>query len=91
MGSGPATITAPVGGSWARFCSWVSPYLSLPISIEWQGNIGSNPAAAPASVPTVSTPMPMTGDSSATQRAASTDSPGVCGPDSSALVISFWE
>src|SRR5699024_1488723 len=91
IGNGPAITTAPVGGSRRRFCSWVSPYLSLPISSAWQGNIGSNPAAAPASVPTVSTPIPTTGDSSATQRAHSADRPGECGPASSALVISCCE
>ena len=58
MGSGPAISTAPVGGSAARFCSCVSPYLPAPSSAEWQGNGGSKECAAPASVPTVSTPMP---------------------------------
>ncbi len=39
----------------------------------------------PASVPTVSTPSPITGASSASQRAHSGKMPGVCGPVSSAL------
>ena len=43
----------------ARFCSWVRPYLPLPIRNEWHGNGGSNEWAAPASVPTVSTPTPI--------------------------------
>ena len=30
IGSGPAITTAPVAGSRARFCSWVSPYLPAP-------------------------------------------------------------
>src|SRR5690606_34990347 len=60
IGSGAAMTTAPVGGSFARFCSCVSPYLSLPSSRAWQGNGGSNECATPASVPTVSTPIPMT-------------------------------
>ncbi len=30
IGSGPASTTAPVAGSRARFCSWVSPYLPAP-------------------------------------------------------------
>ena len=85
IGSGAAITTAPVGGSSARFCSWVRPYLPAPSRNEWHGNGGSNECAAPASVPTVSTPTPMTGASSASQRAHSTETPGVCGPVSSAL------
>ena len=42
IGSGPATTTAPVAGSRARFCSWVRPYLPAPSSAEWHGNGGSN-------------------------------------------------
>ncbi len=34
IGSGPATTTQPVAGSTARFCNWVSPYLSLPMRYE---------------------------------------------------------
>ena len=34
MGSGPAMMTAPVGGNWARCCSWVKPYLPLPSRYE---------------------------------------------------------
>src|SRR6185437_14879882 len=59
IGSGPASTTAPRGGSRARFCSWVSPYLPAPSSDAWQGNGGSKECAAPASVPTVSTPSPI--------------------------------
>ena len=69
---------APVGGSSARFCSWVSPYLPAPCMYVWDGKIGSNPAAAPASVPTVSTPRPTTGDSSCQPpRAVNRDARGV--------------
>ena len=85
IGSGPAITTAPVAGSRARFCSWVSPYLPAPSRNEWHGNGGSKECAAPASVPTVSTPTPSTGDSSASQRAHSTEIPGVCGPVSFAF------
>ncbi len=80
IGSGAAISTAPVGGSRARFRSWVRPYLSAPSRNEWHGNGGSNECAAPASVPTVSTPTPRIGVSSASQRAHSTEMPGVCGP-----------
>jgi len=59
--------------------------LFAPISAEWHGNAGSNECAAPASVPTVSTPNPAIGDSSASHRAHSGETPGVCGPFSSAL------
>jgi hypothetical protein len=58
-------------------CSWVSPYLSLPSRNEWHGNGGSNECAAPASVPTVSTPTPRIGVSSASHFAHSTEMPGV--------------
>ena len=81
----------PVGGSWARFCSWVSPYLPLPISAAWHGNGGSKECAAPASVPTVSTPNPMTGASSPSHRAQSGETPGVCGPVSSAFRNRSWD
>ena len=54
----------------------------------WQANGGSKPPAAPASVPTVSTPNPASGDSCAIQRAHSADTPGVCGPASSAFMNS---
>src|SRR5690606_18402456 len=80
IGSGPATTTAPVGGSWARFCSWVSPYFPAPSRKLWHGNGGSKPCAAPASVPTVSTPSPITGASSASHFAHSTEMPGVAPP-----------
>src|SRR5690606_16183324 len=30
MGKGATTITAPVGGRWARLASWVRPYLPAP-------------------------------------------------------------
>ncbi len=85
IGNGPAITTAPVLGSRARFCSWVSPYLPAPSRNEWHGNGGSNECAAPASVPTVSTPTPSTGASCASQRAHSTEIPGVCGPVSLAF------
>ena len=71
-------------------CSWVSPYLPAPSRKEWQGNGGSKECAAPASVPTVSTPKPRIGASSASQRAHSTETPGVCGPVSSAFRNSSW-
>ena len=58
IGSGPAITTAPVAGSRARFCSWVSPYLPAPSRKEWHGKAGSKECAVPASVPTVSTPTP---------------------------------
>src|SRR5215468_6228782 len=90
IGSGDTMIIAPCGGSSARFCSWVSPYLSAPSIDEWQGNGGSNECAAPASVPTVSTPNPITGASCASQRAHSTETPGVCGPVSSAFRKVSW-
>src|SRR5690606_14398654 len=78
IGSGAAITTAPVGGSLARLRSWVRPYLSLPSSMAWHGNGGSNECAAPASVPTVSTPIPITGASSASHFAHATETPGVC-------------
>src|ERR1700722_4384457 len=90
IGSGPATTTAPVGGSVARFCSCVRPYFPAPSSAEWHGNGGSKECAVPASVPTVSTPMPMIGASSASHLAHFTDTPGVCGPVSFALRKSCW-
>jgi hypothetical protein len=83
--------SVPVGGSCARFCSWVSPYLPLPISAAWHGNGGSKEWAAPASVPTVSTPTPMTGACSPSQRAQSGETPGVCGPVSSAFRNRSWD
>ena len=46
--------------------------------------------AAPASVPTVSIPSPMTGASSASQVAQATLIPGVCGPVSFALRNASW-
>src|SRR5581483_501623 len=80
IGSGPVITSAPWAGSRSRLRSWVSPYLPAPSMAEWQGNGGSNECAAPASVPTVSTPIPITGDSSASQAAQGTLMPGVCGP-----------
>jgi hypothetical protein len=65
--------------------------LPLPMRAAWHGNGGSNECAAPASVPTVSTPRPITADSSASHRAHAGDRPGVCGPVSSALRKSRWE
>ena len=64
--------------------------MPAPSSAEWQGNGGSNECAVPASVPTVSTPMPITGASCASQRAHSTETPGVCGPVSLAFRNSCW-
>src|SRR5690606_36258699 len=90
MGSGGATTSAPVAGSRSRLRSMVSPYLPAPCMKAWQGKAGSKEWAAPASVPTVSTPSPMTGASSASQRAHSTEMPGVCGPFSSALRKVSW-
>jgi len=51
----------------------------------WQGKGGSKLWAVPASVPTVSTPMPMIGVDWASQRAHSGARPGVWGPVSFAL------
>src|SRR5689334_7699982 len=90
IGSGVTISTTPVGGSCARFCSWVRPYLPAPSIAEWHGNGGSNECARPASVPTVSTPIPMTGDSSASHREHSTERPGVCGPVSLAFRNRSW-
>src|SRR3984957_18215043 len=90
IGSGPANTTAPVGGSVARFCSCVRPYLPAPSSAEWHGNGGSKECAVPASVPTVSTPMPMIGASSASHRAHSMENPGGCGPVLLAWRTSCW-
>src|SRR5437867_8131968 len=61
--SGATTRTAPVGGSLARLASCVSPYLLAPRRNRWQGNGGLKEWAAPASVPTVSTPTPTIGAS----------------------------
>src|SRR5713226_16413 len=90
IGSGPAITTEPLAGSLATFCSWVSPYLPAPSSEAWHGNGGSNECAAPASVPTVSTPKPRIGACPPSQRAQSTDTPGVCGPVSLAFRNSSW-
>ena len=49
------------------------PYLPAPSTKWWTGNGGSNECAAPASVPTVSTPKPAIGASSASQRARGVD------------------
>src|SRR6266568_2543536 len=90
IGSGPVITTAPMAGSLARFCSWVSPYFPAPSSDAWHGNGGSKECAVPASVPTVSTPKPRIGACSASQRAHSTDTPGVCGPVSLAFRNCSW-
>ncbi len=68
----------------------MSPYLPEPSSEAWQGNGGSNECAAPASVPTVSTPSPMIDSRAASHRAQATEMPGVCGPVSLALRNSCW-
>ena len=91
IGSGPAITTAPVGGSRARFRSWVRPYLPAPSRNEWQGNGGSNECAAPgvgadglhARARSPATPRPAI---SRTRR----EMPGVCGPVSFALRNSAW-
>ena len=62
---GATIATAPVGGSSARFASCVRPYLPAPSRKLCAGNGGSKEWAAPASVPTVSTPKPTIGASSA--------------------------
>src|SRR5215831_14343896 len=90
IGSGVTISTTPVAGRDARFRSWVRPYLPAPSIAAWHGNGGSNECAVPASVPTVSTPMPITGDSSASHRAHSTEIPGVCGPVSLAFRKRSW-
>src|ERR1700722_6257199 len=58
IGSGAAITMAPVTGSLSTLRSWVRPYLPAPRRNWWQGKAGSKPWAAPASVPTVSTPRP---------------------------------
>ena len=81
-----------MGGRRATLASWVRPYLPAPSRKLWQGKGGSKQWAVPASVPTVSTPMPRMGRSSASQRAQATSIPGVWGPVSSALrkAASSW-
>ena len=56
------------------------PYLPAPSRKWWTGNAGSKLCAMPASVPTVSTPKPAIGASSASQRAHSASGPGVWPP-----------
>src|SRR5918995_1491417 len=89
---GAAISRAPMGGRRSTLASWVRPYLPAPSRKLWQGKGGSKLWAAPASVPTVSTPMPRMGRSSASQRAQATSIPGVWGPVSSALskAASSW-
>src|SRR6266853_299004 len=88
--SGATSRTAPVGGSVDRLASCVSPYLLAPSRNWWQGNGGLKECAAPASVPTVSTPTPTKGLSRANHWASSMSMPGVCGPVSFALRKAFW-
>src|SRR5207253_2510198 len=88
--SGATSRTAPVGGSFARLASWVRPYLLAPSRNRWQGKGGLNECAAPASVPTVSTPTPLKGLSLASHWASSMSMPGVCGPVSFAFRKAFW-
>src|SRR4051794_41829481 len=76
IGSGAATSSAPVGGSTARFCSCVSPYLPLPSSAEWHGNGGAEGGAAPAAGAPLSPPGPAPRGSPAGQRG---DPGGVAG------------
>src|SRR5207253_491011 len=88
--SGATTKTAPVGGSFDRLASCVNPYLLAPSRNWWQGNGGVNEWAAPASVPTVSTPTPTNGLSLASHLASSISIPGVCGPVSLPFKNAFW-
>src|SRR6202022_4630514 len=88
--SGATTRTAPVGGSFDRLANCVSPYLLAPSRNWWQGNGGLKEWAVPASVPTVSTPTPTKGLSSASHFASSMSMPGVCGPVSLAFRNAFW-
>src|SRR3989441_7064368 len=88
--NGATSRTAPVGGSFARLASWVRPYLLAPSRNRWHGNGGLNECAAPASVPTVSTPTPTTGLSLASHLARSISIPGVWGPVSLAFRNAFW-
>ena len=41
IGSGAAITTVPIGGSDARFCNWVRPYLPAPSRYVWHGKAGS--------------------------------------------------
>src|SRR6202012_2841537 len=84
IGSGDATSSAPDTGIRSRFSSWVRPYLSAPSRLLCAGNGGAMPPAWPASMPTVSTPKPVIGES-ASHFAPAGETPGVCGPCSSAL------
>jgi len=68
----------------------VSPYLPAPSSDAWQGNGGSKECAAPASVPTVSTPSPISSSLVASHCAQATEMPGVCGPVSFAFRNASW-
>src|SRR3954466_11885344 len=71
---------APGGGSPARLANWVRPYLPAPSRKLCTGNGGSKLCAAPASVPTVSTPRPTIGACSARGRGPSTAGPGGAPP-----------
>src|SRR5690625_6330050 len=81
-------MTVSVVGSWSRSSSWAIPYSPAPMKKSLHVKIGSNPAAAPASVPTVSTPRPCSEVSWATYFAASEDNPGLVGPSGVLLIIS---
>src|ERR671930_2706832 len=56
--SGATTSSAPVGGSSARFASWVRPYLPAPSRWLWQGNGGAKARGAPAAGAARSPPPP---------------------------------
>ena len=77
IGSGPAITTAPVGGSAARFCSWVRPYLSWPAGTSGTGTAGRTSAPRPRRCP----PSPRRRPGSASPRPAisrtPTEMPGV--------------
>ena len=78
-------------GSRARLASWVRPYLPAPSRNEWHGNGGSKLWAAPASVPTVSTPTPddrrLLGQPAPAHRDARRVRPGLVGVQERRLVV----
>ena len=81
-----------MSGSLSRFASWVRPSRPAPSRKLWSGKGGSKPPAAPASIPTVSTPKPEMSRSLASHREASTSGPGVSGPFSPTFrnAVSSW-
>ena len=89
MGSGLATTTAPVGGQPARGCAAGSGRTCrCPAGRSGTGTPARRSARRPRRCRPSRRPRPSTGDSSATQRAHSTERPGLCGPVSSALSAS---